>query len=182
MIKILSSSESSAHIYKKRLRNQTKNWHWYITGYKKQEIRKYDWSGCHWLNQNRDEHQNGITVIPTSVVAFFILYYSECIHISSARPTFHIFLYVGLAAGCCETQYSFVLRHAYKQIQMLGIAVIPFWCSSQFWFHFFCSQWQATSIIFFYFIASDVSVLFLHHNTFFKSFLSDIIIFIVMVW
>ena len=24
----------------------------------------------------------------------------------------------------------------------VGIAVIPFWCSFRFWFHFFCSQWQ----------------------------------------
>ena len=34
-----------------------------VTGYKR--------------NQNRDEHQNGITAIPTSVAAFFVLYYTQ---------------------------------------------------------------------------------------------------------
>ena len=63
-----------------------------VTGYKRNEIR-----------------MNIKTVSQQSVAAFFVLYYSECIHKSLARPTLHIFLYVGLAAGCSTVKYNILL-------------------------------------------------------------------------
>ena len=166
MIKILSSSEFSSNLltFIKKVKKSDKKlkksivmygWHWYITGIKEQEIRKYDWGGCHWLqkkwNQNRDEHQNGITAIPTSVAAFFILYL--WMYTQPDPPS----MYVGLA----------VLRQCIQAATDVGIAVIPLWCSSQFWFHFFCSQWEPPQSFsyFLFFVASDVSVSSLHHNT-----------------
>ena len=58
-----------------------------VTGYKRNEIK--------------------IRMNIKTVAAFFVLYYSECIHKSLARPALHIFLYI-CGAGY-ETQYSFML-------------------------------------------------------------------------
>ena len=110
-------------------------------------IRKYDWGGCHWLqkkwNQNRDEHHSkwyhSNPYICSCIFCSLLLWmYTQIL--SQTHPP-----YLPVCGAGCRLLWNTIFFYAMTCIQAatdVGIAVIPFWCSSRFWFHFFCSQWQ----------------------------------------